>query len=194
MGRKLKSGKNADMPMREKLERIVKLRLDGWTLDAIAKEMGYATAFGVRQALLRAISKAPPPPNIEALRQKELAVCDEVEREAWEQWYRSTKSSNSRTEAETKDGTFVTEKTEDQSGNPALLDKVLKAAERRAKLLGLDAPQRIDLKKEDDAWDSLQGKTPEEWTAEIRERLNAGADAARNRGRPKRVDDMDAET
>lgn len=180
--------------MREKITRIIALRLDGWTLDAIAKEMGYAGPCGVRSVLMRAMAKVPPPPNAEELRQRELAVCDEVEREAWEQWYRSTKDARSRIEAETKDGTFVTKRVEGQSGNPALLDKVLKAAERRAKLLGLDAPQRIDLKKDDDAWDSLQGKTPEEWTAEIRERLNAGVDAARNRGRPKCVDDVDAET
>ncbi len=128
---------------REREELAVKLRLEGWTLGAIAEKIGYKASECARVAILRAMAKMPPIEDLVALRQHELDKLDEIEREAWEQWYRSTQDAESRTEAETKDGTFVTERKEGQSGNPALLDKIIKASERRAKLLGLDAPEKL---------------------------------------------------
>jgi hypothetical protein len=95
-----------------------------------------------------------PPEKVEELRQREVVKCEVIEREAWEQWRRSTENAVCVTtttgidgdddEAESEPAKKVV-KEEGQSGNPALLDKVLKAMERRAKLLGLDQPQLIDV-------------------------------------------------
>lgn len=130
---------------REREKRAVEMRLGGATLDAIAKEVGYADPESARVAILRVMAKMTPPEKLEELRTLEIEKMNEVEREAWQQWRRSTQDAETRTEAEGKGGVFVTEKTEGQSGNPALLDKVIKASERRAKLLGLDKPQLIDV-------------------------------------------------
>ena len=135
---------------RKREERAVTLRLQGMTLDAIAKEVGYATHQGVRFAIFRAMARLPAIEDVLACRQQELAKLDEVEREAWEQWHRSTQDAETRTTSQTKDGPVITDKAEGQSGNPALLDKIIKCSERRAKLLGLDAPEKLAVTSQSD--------------------------------------------
>jgi hypothetical protein len=140
---------------RQREERAVEMRLAGGTLEEIAAELGYASHEGARMAIIRAKARLSPIENIEELRRQEVATTYEVQQEAWEQWKRSTedavketvKTSLEESEDDAADG-IEKEKTvarEGQTGNPALLDKVLKAMERRAKLLGLDAPERLDV-------------------------------------------------
>lgn len=134
----------------------VAMRLEGKTIGEIAEACKYANNSCARNAIMRAMVRLCPPENSEALRAQEVARTYEIEREAWEQWYRSTEDAVKETiksvpYAGNGNGDVVdakTEKTvvrEGQSGNPALLDKILKAMERRARLLGLDAPEKIDL-------------------------------------------------
>lgn len=77
---------------------------------------------------------------------RQLAIYDRVEEEAWEAWYRSIGTT---VKAKTKyDGTGVNiieiEKTKEKSvGDPRFLTQIQQIGEKRAKLLGLDAPQHI---------------------------------------------------
>ncbi len=134
---------------KQREERAVELRLQGWKLTDIAKEVGYRDHAGVRVALLRCIARIPTVENVVELRQREIAMLDEVEREAWEQWHRSTEDAETVTASggDGKKKSAITTKREGQSGNPALLEKIIKCSERRSKLLGLDAPQQFDVRK-----------------------------------------------
>ena len=137
---------------REREGRAVQLRLEGRTLQEIATELGYAVRSSARFAIFRGMERLSPPENLESLRAIEVARTYEVEHEAWEQWYRSTedavKESTKTRAGDDETGEVVTETTrtvEGQAGNPALLAAIVKAMERRAKLLGLDAPEKIDV-------------------------------------------------
>lgn len=76
---------------------------------------------------------------------RQLAIYDRVEEEAWEAWY---KSIGKTVKAKTKwDGSGVIieteEVTEELVGDPRFLTQIQQVGEKRAKLLGLDAPQHI---------------------------------------------------
>jgi hypothetical protein len=136
----------------------IKMRLNGATLDEIATQAGYASRSGAAMALARAKARLSPIEDIEELRRLEVARTYEVEQEAWEQWYRSTDDAVKKSVKETAiqlaeqdepgEATRLDTTTtrEGQTGNPALLDKILKAMERRAKLLGLDASEHVNVR------------------------------------------------
>lgn len=84
---------------------------------------------------------------------REIAKVDEVESECWEAWTRSkegrtTKSGRQRGTKEkgkVVDGDFeVSSRTEQSAGDVRFLDKVLDCIDKRAKLLGLYAPEKHD--------------------------------------------------
>ena len=147
---------------RRKQGLAVELRLKGWSLNQIARKVGYASASGVIKAVEAGMKTLCPPEKAEALREREVVKCDVIEREAWRQWKKSTEDGVKCTTKESAvdptgskeasaamvDAVEIERSTtvEGQSGNPALLDKVLKAMERRAKLLGLDSPVKHDVK------------------------------------------------
>jgi hypothetical protein len=159
-----KGGSNkAAVVARLREEKAIKLRLQGLTLQEIAAEVGYASRGATRDAILRAMARIPNPENAAELRQREVDKCDEIERELWEQWYRSTDDAVKQTtktplaavviDGETGDiqpattsagdKPEISRTVEGQSGNTSLVDKILKAMERRSKLLGLDAPVKL---------------------------------------------------
>jgi hypothetical protein len=79
-----------------------------------------------------------------------LKVLEEIEREAWAEWDRSKLGAKKRlsrtTENETGGSTTEEETTERRCGDPRYLEVIIKCEERKTKLLGLDEPERIDLK------------------------------------------------
>jgi hypothetical protein len=170
----------------------VKMRMEGYKLQDIANRLGYKHRAGARQALMRAISRLSPLENIEALHNAEVQKTYEVEQEAWEGWDRSIEdaikvvtketSIDARESEESRKPTgnriqkeFIRTVTS-QSGNPSFLDKILKAMERRAKLLGLDAPTKIESNEDNGAW-RLLGRTPAEYFQDLAKRLEEdGAD------------------
>jgi len=94
--------------------------------------------------------------NLDKLRQAELAKIDLMEKEAWAAWEQSktekqkvsvTKGTNMKKSQFTK---------EQRAGDPRYLEIVQKCMDRRAELLGLNAPQKI-------APTTPDGKEP--WTA-----------------------------
>jgi len=143
----------ASILARKREEDAIRLRLEGLTLEEIAKRLGYSNRSSVLVAIIRARSRLCPIPQIEELRNREVASTYEIEREAWEQWFRSMENKKSETVKESAVDTGqngdalkveTQKKTEGQCGNPAYLEKILMAQARRARLLGIDKPLKID--------------------------------------------------
>lgn len=79
--------------------------------------------------------------NIDLYITKELSKLDKIEAELWDAWERSKK----RIVSKIRQSGLKTERSETFAGNPRYLDLVLSVQQRRAKLLGLDAPIKVDL-------------------------------------------------
>ncbi len=104
--------------------------------------------------------------DIDKAKGKELAKLNKLELEYWSAWERSKKQKektlsrskvtgktrkSKKTEGEDDTGKEQTESAtskEQRDGNPAFLQGILNCIDRRCKLLGLDAPLRLDLKAE----------------------------------------------
>jgi len=83
--------------------------------------------------------------DFDALRDEQLAKIDEAERRAWEVFERSQEDAVKTRREVGEDGDFGSGYMErvGQAGDVRSLDLVLKCVERRCKLLGLDAPQKV---------------------------------------------------
>lgn len=79
--------------------------------------------------------------NIDLYITKELSKLDKIEAELWDAWERSKK----RIVSKIRQSGLKTERSETFAGNPRYLDLVLSVQQRRAKLLGLDAPVKVDM-------------------------------------------------
>nr|UWG75085.1 MAG: hypothetical protein [Bacteriophage sp.] len=79
--------------------------------------------------------------NIDLYITKELSKLDKIEAELWDAWERSKK----RIVSKIRQSGLKMERSETFAGNPRYLDLVLSVQQRRAKLLGLDAPVKVDL-------------------------------------------------
>lgn len=122
---------------------IAKLHARGWTKVQIAAELGVTEAT-VRYYVKR-IHKAAAGliADLAEAKQRELLMLDEAERAAWEAWERSTQDAVTETVRTLPEGGAQHEtRREGQAGDSALLKRLIEISERRAKLLGLDAPTR----------------------------------------------------
>lgn len=79
--------------------------------------------------------------NIDLYITKELSKLDKIETELWDAWERSKK----RIVSKIRQSGLKKERRETFAGNPRYLDLVLSVQQRRAKLLGLDAPVKVDM-------------------------------------------------
>jgi hypothetical protein len=83
---------------------------------------------------------------------EELAKVDQLEREAWAEWERSKtfreKTRTGKTRKSGGDETSAMLEKENLLGDPRYLDVVLRCIDRRCKLLGLDAPEKLEVKTE----------------------------------------------
>lgn len=110
-----KTGKAA-IKTAEKHAQVLELRKQGKSLQEIADALGYSHPSGAHQALTRAIEQmvSEPAEDVKAL---ELLRLDGMFSEAWKKV---------------------------EAGDLALGDFVLRLMARRAKLLGLDAPEKME--------------------------------------------------
>lgn len=84
--------------------------------------------------------------DLAALKRRELIMLVEAEREAWAAWERSLADAESETIRTLPDATIQHEqRREGQHGDPAFLKRLIEISERRAKLLGLDAPTKQEV-------------------------------------------------
>lgn len=133
---------------------MLRLRLDGLTLEEIGKAMGIKaeSVHGVITRALTSMVKAPA----EELLALELARCDELLEEALETVHAFHPLINSgnvaRIAVEDENGNpihdpatghLVTRALEDKAPKLAAINMALRVMERRAKLLGLDKPTKI---------------------------------------------------
>ncbi len=119
---------------------VVRYRAQQLTFTEIAARMGYTHASAARKAYERGIAAIARPPAEEAVK-LEVAKLDEIERGAWEMFRKDHPLVSH--------GRLIT----DEDGNPlpditknlAAADRLLKAAKRRAELMGHDTPIRADV-------------------------------------------------
>ena len=107
-----------DITATQKQMQALELRKAGVGYAAIAEKIGYKTPSGAHAAVKSALKKTIQEPADE-LRQVELERLDTAQLAIWQQV---------------------------RAGNQGAIDRYLKIAERRAKLLGLDAPVKQEMK------------------------------------------------
>ena len=113
--------KGIDPEVIERERKVLEARLLGLPWETIAKEVGYASAGAAYNAYSRALVRTLREPA-EEIRQQELERLDRMMTRFYNDAIRT--------------------------GNPASASTTLRIMERRAKLLGLDAPTKIDSKSE----------------------------------------------
>lgn len=116
-----------------------RLRTLGHTYDQIAAEVGFADRSKARQAVERGLTAIVAEPASE-LRVLELARLDELWRRAWAILEREHQVVQLGKVVRDRDGQAVV----DHGPTLQAIDRLLKIQERRAKLLGLDAPTRVE--------------------------------------------------
>lgn len=109
-------GMKNDPEQIETERRVLELRLAGLTFDRIAKELGYASPSGAWYAMKRALTRTLQEPADELRRQE----AERLDRMLSGLWAEATR------------------------GNTAAIQTALKVMERRARLLGLDAPAKTE--------------------------------------------------
>jgi hypothetical protein len=97
----------------DKERRVLELRRAGVTYDQIAQEVGYSNASGAYHAFTRALKRTLNNAGSEELRELEVDRLDRLQRFAWAQA---------------------------AQGNLRAIETILRIMQRRARLLGLDAP------------------------------------------------------
>jgi len=112
---------------------VLQLACHGWSVAQIADHIEIPTNT-VGAYLSTAIQEANPIADVEILRNFELQKLDSMERSAWEQFERSCE------DAVTKEGDPVV-----RSGNPAYMRVLLDISKRRATLVGLDSPAKVEV-------------------------------------------------
>lgn len=113
--------KGEEVEIAQKRAEILELRKAGMTFPAIAKAMGYKDHSGVVKAYQKAMHETLAQPANE-IRELEVARLDQM----WQTWYPKA-----------------------VGGNAGALDRCLRIMERRARLLGLDAPTQMRLMVDD---------------------------------------------
>ena len=103
----------------EKQRKAMEMRLAGKSYETIASELEYASKSGAYKAVMSAIKKTLQEPADE-LRKVEAERLDAMLAVLW-----------------------------DKKDKPLYVDRILRIMERRARLLGLDAPTRQDITSDD---------------------------------------------
>ena len=132
--------------------RIADLYLHGWLHADIAKDIGVAQSTVSRDLVaLHGEWKKSALLDFNEAKARELAKVDRLEREYWEAWERS-KQGQKRTTVKGRGGSEDDEPThkeksvtlDEGTGDPRFLQGVQWCIDRRCKVLGVDAPQKLE--------------------------------------------------
>jgi hypothetical protein len=126
----------------EAKQRALELRQRGFSYRQIAQAIGYRNASTAWRCVMAAIHERYAEPA-EEVTKLELAKLDSIEAEAWQAWEKSTSDAQRHTTKEGKDGTETTHTVETRCGDAGYLNVLVRVAERRSALCGLDAPKKI---------------------------------------------------
>ena len=113
------TGEEAELELKRRDARVYELRIRGNTFDQIATEVGFSGPSGAWQAYQR-VKESHIFESVEEARQLELMRLDEMQFAIWDRAI---------------------------NGELSALSCVLKIMDRRAKLLGLDKPEKVDVNK-----------------------------------------------
>lgn len=108
--------------------RAIELRVQGYSYPEIARELGYQTPGAAYRAVVRGLSRVYPEEEARQLLRLELARLDELLRVLWPKAV---------------------------EGDLGAIDRVLRIIERRARLMGLDAPEKITLSQDALKWEEI---------------------------------------
>ena len=166
------------MKATERQLEIAEMYLKGKRQSEIAQSLGTSQATISRnlQAVREAWLNSALVDFNEAMA-RELAKTDNLERVYWESWERSLLPFRSKSTKVKPDGTEHNRKVEQRVGNPQFLQGVQWCIEKRCKLLGLDAPERLKLSWEDSLPD---GVTPGEVTRQFSELMRIASQNGTN--------------
>jgi hypothetical protein len=119
MPRKTRVSKRQSIAVRQKGQQAIRLRMAGATIAQIASQLGYASEAGAYKAIMRELEQTAQDmgESTEAVRQLELKRLDQMQFPIWNQVI---------------------------SGDQGAIGTALRIQERRAALLGLDAPKQIE--------------------------------------------------
>lgn len=122
--------------------RAVDLRRQNLTYRQIAEQLGYSSTSRAYEAVQRGLRDAIQEPA-DDLRRLELERLDEMARAAWKVLYdrHLAISAGGKVVRHPDTGAPLV----DDGPTLAAIDRLLKIQERRTKLLGLDAPQRLEV-------------------------------------------------
>lgn len=140
------------------MEFIAKLTRRGYDLKLIAKELAkvrpytlsYVTIFNDLKKI-RAEWKANTLRDIGAIQEQELKGLDDQERECWAAWEKSKLAAEKKKQRVRSGGAGTgqvaerSEEREEQCGDPSFQRLILDIREKRAKILGLNAPEKTEL-------------------------------------------------
>jgi hypothetical protein len=134
------------------LERIAALYLKGKRQTDIASELGIVqsqVSYDLKEIHKRWRESALVDMN--EAKHRELAKIDELERTYWDAWQRSCgEKTKTKTEKVGREGATKASVEKDQMlGNPAYLTGVQWCIERRCKIFGIDAPDKLDVRMKD---------------------------------------------
>lgn len=133
--------------------RVAQLYCRGVHQDRIAQECGVTQQqISLDLKEIRRVWQRTMAEEFDRLKAEQLAKLDAVEAEAWRGWRRSTRQAvkNTARLVRTPDGdrSETRRDQEDQAGDPRFLQVALSTVERRCKLIGADAPTRLELTEE----------------------------------------------
>ena len=131
--------------------RIADLYLQGWIQVDIAEKLGLGQATVSRDiSALHKLWMESSLFDINEAKSQELAKIDRLEREYWDAWERSCENAETMVqrgvEADGKQRKEATKTVKGQTGDPRFLAGIQWCIERRCKILGIDATQKVDLR------------------------------------------------
>ena len=143
--------KRTSFQMERDREEIARLYLRGLTQAEIGERMGLTRQMvGYDLKAIQCRWREDTARDLDADKARELAKIDELERTYWATWESSLEqretTATARTEAGDSIRTTAQMKRESQGGNPVYLQGVMSCMQRRARLLGLDAPTKQEHK------------------------------------------------
>jgi hypothetical protein len=127
---KIVTSEEADLDLKQRDARVFELRIQGHTFDQIAGEVGYSGPSGAWQAYQR-IKSETIFESIDEARQLELMRLDEMQLAVWDRAI---------------------------NGDLPAAHCVLKIMDRRAKLLGLDKPEKVEVNRWDFSGEDLDAE------------------------------------
>jgi len=134
--------------------RISDLYLQGWLQADIATEIGVSAPTVSRDLkALQGVWLESALIDFDEAKAREIAKVDRLEREYWEAWLRSCEDAETvRQEGGSKnqDGKLkppnkVIRTSKGQAGDPRFLQGIERCIDKRCKILGIDAPQKVEV-------------------------------------------------